>query len=154
MALEVVGSNPIIHPTFSPPTFAVSGDFFVKFNIGVSSSGKTQHFDCCIRRFESCHPSQEKQIRTIRFCMMEYLDLFFILAIFSQKWIVDLDYPFFIDLFIFCRFSLARLSTFQSILDPLYFHRKKRCLVTYNEPKNLQRIQEFLLNNRLVSFYL
>lgn len=24
--------------------------------IGVSSSGKTQHFDCCIRRFESCHP--------------------------------------------------------------------------------------------------
>ncbi len=29
-----------------------------KQNIGVSSSGKTQHFDCCIRRFESCHPSQ------------------------------------------------------------------------------------------------
>ena len=28
-------------------------------NIGVSSSGKTQHFDCCIRRFESCHPSQK-----------------------------------------------------------------------------------------------
>ena len=26
--------------------------------IGVSSSGKTQHFDCCIRRFESCHPCQ------------------------------------------------------------------------------------------------
>ena len=23
----------------------------------MSSSGKTQHFDCCIRRFESCHPS-------------------------------------------------------------------------------------------------
>ena len=22
-----------------------------KFNIGVSSSGKTQHFDCCMRRF-------------------------------------------------------------------------------------------------------
>lgn len=24
---------------------------------GISSSGKTQHFDCCIRRFESCYPS-------------------------------------------------------------------------------------------------
>ena len=24
---------------------------------GLSSSGKTQHFDCCIRRFESCQPS-------------------------------------------------------------------------------------------------
>ena len=28
------------------------------FNIGASSSGKTQHFDCCIRRFKSCRPSQ------------------------------------------------------------------------------------------------
>ena len=27
---------------------------------GMSSSGKTQHFDCCIRRFESCHPCQTK----------------------------------------------------------------------------------------------
>ena len=26
-------------------------------HIGVSSSGKTQHFDCCIRRSESCYPS-------------------------------------------------------------------------------------------------
>ena len=34
-----------------------------KLNIGVSSSGKTQHFDCCIRRFESCHPSQKKASR-------------------------------------------------------------------------------------------
>ncbi len=32
---------------------------YTQFNIGVSSSGKTQHFDCCIRRFESCHPSQK-----------------------------------------------------------------------------------------------
>ena len=33
--------------------------FFIKNSIyiGVSSSGKTQHFDCCMRRFESCHPS-------------------------------------------------------------------------------------------------
>ena len=30
-----------------------------KVNNGVSSSGKTQHFDCCMRRFESCHPSQK-----------------------------------------------------------------------------------------------
>ena len=28
----------------------------------MSSSGKTQHFDCCIRRFESCHPSQKQQM--------------------------------------------------------------------------------------------
>ncbi len=28
--------------------------------IGVSSSGKTQHFDCCIRRSESCYPSYKK----------------------------------------------------------------------------------------------
>ena len=33
---------------------------FKKVNIGVSSSGKTQHFDCCIRRFKSCHPSHLK----------------------------------------------------------------------------------------------
>ncbi len=46
MALEVVGSTPIIHPIF--------------LFIGMSSSGKTQHFDCCIRRFESCHPCQKK----------------------------------------------------------------------------------------------
>ena len=28
----------------------------------MSSSGKTQHFDCCIRRFESCHPSHQKRV--------------------------------------------------------------------------------------------
>ena len=38
------------------------GSFFKTEYIGVSSSGKTQHFDCCIRRFESCHPSQKKTI--------------------------------------------------------------------------------------------
>ena len=31
--------------------------------IGVSSSGKTQHFDCCIRWFESSYPSQKKHLR-------------------------------------------------------------------------------------------
>ena len=36
-----------------PPHFL----FKILYCIGVSSSGKTQHFDCCIRRFESCHPS-------------------------------------------------------------------------------------------------
>ena len=34
-----------------------SETIYIHFYIGVSSSGKTQHFDCCIRRFESCHPS-------------------------------------------------------------------------------------------------
>ena len=43
MALEVVGSNPTIHPTK---------------NIGVSPSGKARDFDSRIRRFEPCHPSQ------------------------------------------------------------------------------------------------
>ena len=41
-----------------------------KLNIGVSSSGKTQHFDCCIRRFESCHPSQKQQTQ---FCVCYFL---------------------------------------------------------------------------------
>ena len=40
------------------------------FNIGASSSGKTQHFDCCIRRFESCHPSQKQQMH---FCICCFL---------------------------------------------------------------------------------
>ena len=40
---------------------ATVAGFHRKLNIGVSSSGKTQHFDCCIRRFESCHPSQKRR---------------------------------------------------------------------------------------------
>ena len=36
----------------------------------MSSSGKTQHFDCCIRRFESCHPSQKQQTQ---FCVCCFL---------------------------------------------------------------------------------
>ena len=51
MALEAVGSNPIIHPIFIFNTI-----------IGVSSSGKTTDFDSVIRRFESCHPCQEKDL--------------------------------------------------------------------------------------------
>lgn len=34
--------------------------------IGVSSSGKTKHFDCFIRWFESSYPSYDAHIRTIR----------------------------------------------------------------------------------------
>ena len=41
VALKVVGSIPITHPTF----------------IGVSPSGKARDFDSRIRRFKSCHPS-------------------------------------------------------------------------------------------------
>ena len=43
---------------------------FKKVNIGVSSSGKTQHFDCCIRRFKSCHPSHKSANikNACRFC--------------------------------------------------------------------------------------
>ncbi len=69
MALKTVGSNPTIHPTDkAPPVKRFGGVFTINdysisnINIGVSSSGKTQHFDCCIRRFESCHPSQNRQI--------------------------------------------------------------------------------------------
>ena len=51
-------------PDYPPHIFAANlcgqRRFFCKIQyIGVSSSGKTQHFDCCIRRFESCHPSQK-----------------------------------------------------------------------------------------------
>ena len=42
VALEAKGSNPFIHL------------------IGLSPSGKAQHFDCCIRWFESSQPSQRK----------------------------------------------------------------------------------------------
>ena len=56
MALEVVGSNPTTHPSI-----AKSFDFalFLSVIIGESSSGKTQHFDCCMRGFESRLPSQK-----------------------------------------------------------------------------------------------
>ena len=42
VALEAKGSNPFIHL------------------FGLSPSGKAQHFDCCIRWFESSQPSQRK----------------------------------------------------------------------------------------------
>ena len=41
VVLVVVGSSPIVHPI-----------------VGISPSGKASHFDCDIRRFESCYPSQ------------------------------------------------------------------------------------------------
>ena len=47
MALEVIGSNPISHPTFNKNP-----------DIGVSPSGKARDFDSLTRRFESCLPSQ------------------------------------------------------------------------------------------------
>ncbi len=53
MALETVGSSPIFHPTqkgFGENRPKPINKFNTN-NIGVSSSGKTQHFDCCIRRF-------------------------------------------------------------------------------------------------------
>ena len=60
VALETIGSNPIFHPigNSAEAQRRLGGVFLIKLHIGVSSSGKTQHFDCCIRRFESCHPSQ------------------------------------------------------------------------------------------------
>ena len=43
VVLVVVGSSPTGHP--------------IIFN-GISPSGKAPHFDCGIRRFKSCYPSQ------------------------------------------------------------------------------------------------
>ena len=89
MALKTVGSNPTIHPTdLTPPVNKIWRSFHYqisfrniwifrnvkidnKLNIGVSSSGKTQHFDCCIRRFESCHPSQK--ITDTKLCLLFFL---------------------------------------------------------------------------------
>ena len=47
MALEVIGSNPISHPTFNKNP-----------DIGVSPSGKARDFDSLSRWFESSHPCQ------------------------------------------------------------------------------------------------
>ena len=49
VALDVVGSNPTVHPIFvlSP-------------HIGVSPSGKARDFDSRTRRFESCYPSHRR----------------------------------------------------------------------------------------------
>lgn len=52
---------------------------FKKVNIGVSSSGKTQHFDCCIRRFKSCHPSQ-KSASIFYACRFYFLPFTFLAA--------------------------------------------------------------------------
>ena len=63
MALEAVGSNPIIHPIesgvreTSDPVFLLSFAVRRRYN-GLSPSGKAPDFDSDIRRFESCQPSQ------------------------------------------------------------------------------------------------
>ena len=36
--------------------------FFIMKHVGASSSGKTQDFGSCIRRFESSRPSQENNL--------------------------------------------------------------------------------------------
>ena len=46
VALEVASSKLVARPIF--------------FSIGVSPSGKARDFDSRIRRFKSCHPSQNK----------------------------------------------------------------------------------------------
>ena len=63
MALEAVGSNPIIHPTESGVRETSDPAFLLSFAVrrryfGLSPSGKAPDFDSDIRRFESCQPSQ------------------------------------------------------------------------------------------------
>ena len=58
---------------------------FKKVNIGVSSSGKTQHFDCCIRRFKSCHPSH-KSASIFYACRFYFLPFTFLADVPPLKW--------------------------------------------------------------------
>ena len=58
---------------------------FKKVNIGVSSSGKTQHFDCCIRRFKSCHPSH-KSASIKNACRFYFLPFTFLADVPPLKW--------------------------------------------------------------------
>ena len=53
MALEVVGSNPIAHPTFSLNRYGP-----LTRAMGRSQAVKARGFDSRMRRFESCRPSQ------------------------------------------------------------------------------------------------
>ena len=57
MALEAVGSNPIIHPTFPIYNICIS----VKFYIGLSPSGKARDFDSLIPqvRIPPAQPNRE-----------------------------------------------------------------------------------------------
>ena len=51
----------------------------------MSSSGKTQHFDCCIRRFKSCHPSQ-KSASIKNACRFYFLPFTFLADVPPLKW--------------------------------------------------------------------
>ena len=53
MKKTATGDNP---PNWAKASSRALVEVKSAFYTGVSSSGKTQHFDCCIRRFESCHP--------------------------------------------------------------------------------------------------
>ena len=53
-------------------------------SIGPSSSGKTQHFDCCIRRFESYWPSQSKPPQTACLAACGGLHAFMLILWISQ----------------------------------------------------------------------
>ena len=50
VVLDVTGSSPVTHPTFT---------------LGCSQVGKARHFDCRMRRFESCQPSQFKKFNMV-----------------------------------------------------------------------------------------
>ena len=52
-------------------------------SIGVSSSGKTQHFDCCIHWFESSYPSGEKASFGVLFS--------YFIEMFTQMWYTGND---------------------------------------------------------------
>ena len=55
MALKIEGSSPFTHPIFPRAGAWHTPD------IGMSPSGKAPDFDSGIRRFESCHPSQNRR---------------------------------------------------------------------------------------------
>ena len=98
MALETVGSNPTIHPNHSLQG-ALLADFVFQKNNGVSSSGKTQHFDCCIRWFESSHPSQPKT----HFCLLTKVRFWL-----SDAFLTERDVYFVRDADFVCDARLAR----------------------------------------------
>ena len=64
MAMQYKTSDPSFSSTNSRSKIARKRSPIV-VNIGESSSGKTQHFDCCIRRFESYLPSH-KTLKIVR----------------------------------------------------------------------------------------
>ena len=98
-----VGQSARLWPWRSSVRIRLSTPFFYtqnrwncikKLNIGVSSSGKTQHFDCCIRRFESCHPCQRKRQVSTETCRFQFyspcgeLYCFAVLLCFAQCYLL------------------------------------------------------------------